>query len=358
MSSHWDDEYPPYVPVARRRALNKALAAKLKREGRQASPVEVTGGGRNLARTFWGQAWCRHLASFSDFENRLPRGRSYLRHGAVVDLQIEEGKVTALVNGTRLYTVEIRIQTLAAATWSRIRTACQGQIGSLLELLQGRLSHEVMAVVTDRRQGLLPLPGEISLGCSCPDWATMCKHVAAVLFGVGVRLDDEPELLFRLRGVEPLDLVAGDLALPGARSHDETVLEEADLAAIFGIDLETAPGNDPAPPTAPTAPTTAAPATPAAATPAPLSGPFSPTGPAIAALRGYFGLTSEEFADVLDASVASVYRWEKAPGAVRVQGKYRDKLRHLADIRTEILEGRFQGVPGSGPGRRRPTALS
>lgn len=329
MASRWND-YPPYVPVAKRKKKNESLIKKLKGEGHEPQPIVVFGKGRKIARSFWGNGWITHLESFSDYSNRLPRGRSYLRHGAVVDLQIEKGAVTALVSGSDLYRVEVSIKTLEPDRWNDIRTACSGQIGSVLELLQGKLSDEVMSVVVDRRQGLLPLPGEISLGCTCPDWAVMCKHVAAVLFGVGVRLDDEPELLFLLRGVDPQELIAGQLALPANETTDDNALDSSDLADIFGIELdETALSAEPA----------ESPAEPVAH--------FLITGPAITALRHDYGLTVEELADVLDTSVASVYRWEKSPGELRMREIYRNRLRHLADIRAEILEGRFLGVPSA-----------
>jgi uncharacterized Zn finger protein len=163
-------------------------------------PIQVAG--PVIAATFWDKAWCDNLESHSDFENRLPRGRTYVRNGSVVDLRIETGKVTALVCGSNLYRISIIIHPLAVTRWNKIKGHCSGQIGSLVELLQGRLSHGVMEIVTGRELGLFPAPGEIELTCSCLDWAEMCKHVAATLYGVGCRLDREPELLFKLRGVD------------------------------------------------------------------------------------------------------------------------------------------------------------
>ncbi len=334
MSDRWD-EFPPYVPVSERKKRNRNLGKKLNRDGKLTCPVTVAGRGRKMTRSFWGDRWCRHLESFSDYENRLPRGRSYLRHGAVLDLQIQEGLVTGLVSGTDLYNVEIDIKPLARKRWSGIRSACSGQIGSLLELLEGRLSDQVMSVVTDRAQGLLPLPGEINFQCDCPDWAVMCKHVAAVLFGIGVRLDDQPELLFTLRGVDPDELISGELALPGASGNKAddaaTSLDDGDLADIFGIDLEIAPEVKPR----------------SVPQPESASRRFIPTGAAITLLREDFGLSVEDFADVMEISMATVYRWEKSTGELKLHAAPHRKLEHLADIRTEIQEGRFKGVPGS-----------
>ena len=177
-------------------------------------PVHIEG--RSIARSFWGRRWCHHLESCSDFENRLPRGRAYVRNGSVCHLDVHAGGVDAMVVGSDLYHVVVRIRKLEQVAWKAIRAECAGRVGSVLELLQGRLSDHVLRVVTDPDRGLFPKPREITLTCDCPDWAVMCKHAAAVLYGVGSRLDNRPELLFRLRDVDVEDLVVGDMALPDA----------------------------------------------------------------------------------------------------------------------------------------------
>ena len=232
--------WAPYVPVAeRRRQAEKRLEA-LRKKGLNVQPVVIEG--RTIAKTFWGKAWCGHLESFSDFANRLPRGRTYVCNGSVCHLAVAQGEITAKVSGSELYDVKIAVKPLDAKKWADVKSRCSGRIGSLLELLQGRLSDEVMSVVADREEGLFPLPGEISMQCSCPDWATMCKHVAAVLYGVGSRLDQKPELLFLLRGVDHQELIAADAekALSGALTQGKSKrLSTAALGDVFGIDLET-----------------------------------------------------------------------------------------------------------------------
>ena len=233
----YEDRYP-YVSVARRRAQAAHRIAKMKRAGREVSPVEIAR--RTIAATFWGKAWCRNLESYSDYANRLPRGRTYVRNGSVIDLQIEAGRVRALVSGSDIYEVDIRIKPLARRRWTGIKGQCAGRIDSLIELLQGSISTSVMEVVTRRGEGLFPAPREISLGCSCPDWATMCKHVAATLYGVGARLDHVPELLFTLRGVDPAEMVAAavDRPPPGVGSRSGRALESDELSSVFGIDID------------------------------------------------------------------------------------------------------------------------
>ena len=242
--------YPPYVSVAERAAKAAKQVAALQKKGRNVSPVRLEG--RTIAATFWGKAWCQNLESYSDYENRLPRGRSYVRSGAVVDLQIEAGKVTALVQGSSLYRIEIGIHPVETALWKTIVAASSGQIDSVVELLQGKLSKGVMELISRKESGLFPMPRQIRLGCSCPDGASMCKHVAAVLYGVGARLDAQPELLFRLRGADPTELIttAAKGAVLGGKAPAKGKQLDDDLASVFGIELDL--GSTPAP--APAAP--------------------------------------------------------------------------------------------------------
>lgn len=232
-----DYGYRPYVSVGQRASEAAKASAKLAKKGEKLEPVSIEG--RKIARTFWGQAWCEHLESYSDYANRLPRGRSYLSNGLVIDLKVGRGQVRALVSGTDLYRITIDIHPLQAQRWAAIRTGCTGRIDTVVELLQGRLADDVMRVICDRKEGLFPSPGEITMKCSCPDWATMCKHVAASLYGIGARLDREPQLLFTLRGVDHLDLVsqAAGAGLAAAPAGGDA-LAESDLGALFGIELE------------------------------------------------------------------------------------------------------------------------
>ena len=242
--SYYDYGWRPYVTVAMRRRRAAQTIAKLERSGRVISPVTIEG--RKITRTFWGESWCRNLEAYSDYANRLPRGRTYARNGSVIDLQIERGRVRALVSGSSLYDVEVEIRPLARKRWGAIKSQCAGKIDSMVELLQGSISRGVMEVVTRKGQGLFPVPRDISLRCSCPDWATMCKHVAAVLYGVGARLDHEPEMLFTLRGVEPAELIAAAVTDgPTTRkSGRRRLLKTEDVSSVFGIELDAGSESD------------------------------------------------------------------------------------------------------------------
>ena len=226
-----------YVPAAARRRKSERTVVKLQRNGRTLAPVTASRGA--IAKSFWGKAWCTNLERYSDYSNRLPRGRTYLRNGSVIDLQIGTGVVNALVSGSSLYRISIRITEVAAPHWQCIARDCGRSIDSLVELLQGRLSTAVMERITRPGTGLFPSPEEISFSCSCPDSAAMCKHIAATFYGVGVRLDAQPELLFGLRKVDAKDLIAraGDGAAPTRKPGAGRILDSSKLADVFGIDL-------------------------------------------------------------------------------------------------------------------------
>ena len=231
-------EFRPYVPVAERRRQAEQKLKKLKKKGQSVAPVTIEG--RTIAKSFWGKSWCDNLERYSDYANRLPRGRTYVRNGSVVDLQIAKGEVSAFVAGSELYKIKIGIAPVKAHRWKSICRDCAGSIDSLVELLQGRLAKGVMDRVCREGDGLFPSPAEIELSCSCPDWADMCKHVAAALYGVGARLDEKPQLLFVLRGVDEGELLAGageDISLTKARPSTANVLDDSDVAALFGLEM-------------------------------------------------------------------------------------------------------------------------
>ncbi|HUF51758.1 MAG TPA: SWIM zinc finger family protein [Longimicrobiales bacterium] len=228
----------PYVPVAVRRHQAARELAALRKGGHTVAPVVIQG--RTIARTFWGKAWCTNLECYSDYANRLPRGRSYVRSGAVIHLQIEPGAVAALVRGSELYQTTVSVAAIPKTRWKAVCRDCTGAIDSLVELLQGRLSNSVMDRICQQKTGLFPAPSQIAFACSCPDGAWMCKHVAAVLYGIGARLDDQPELLFALRQVDVGDLITeASTSLPRTRKGPASgkLLETNDLAAVFGIEM-------------------------------------------------------------------------------------------------------------------------
>jgi len=234
--------FPAYIPVAERKERAAKGVAKLKKKNKDISPIVITG--NSIAKTWWGKSWNKNLESYADYSNRIGRGRSYLKNGAVLDLKITEGNINALVQGSRSkpYKVDISIKALPKDIWEDIMNQCFGKIESIEELIDGKFPKSLADFFTTKGKGLFPSPSEISLCCNCPDWATMCKHIAAVLYGVGARLDDNPELFFVLRQVNINDLISEainkktQVLLEKSKSKGRRVIEDTDIFDMFGID--------------------------------------------------------------------------------------------------------------------------
>lgn len=343
--------WKPYVSVAKRRAQAAGKMNTLKKKGLDIQPIEIAG--RKIVRTFWGQSWCSHLEAFSDYANRLPRGRTYVRNGSVCHLLISSGEIKAIVSGSELYDVKIKIDILPASKWSSVKERCSGQIGSLLELLQGRLSNSVMAVVTHRIDGLFPAPSEIKLDCSCPDWATMCKHVAAVLYGVGARLDERPELLFLLRGVDHEELISADAAVAltstdSVKQQGRMRIATSELEDLFGIEIqEEAELSGPKP--QPIASKTLAKNAPKIVDkikPTVVSSPERPpTAKAVRDLRASLELTPANFAVLVGVTAATVNNWEKKKGRLNLQPRTMKSLAAAMKLTKQQAQKQLQGLP-------------
>jgi uncharacterized Zn finger protein len=199
-----------------------------------------------MSSIWWGKSWNSNLEGYADYSNRITRGRSYVRNGALLDLQINPGEVRSLVQGTRSkpYSVTIKIKEILKSTWEKLSKASEGKLDSLPELLAGKFPKGLGELFTARGKGLFPSPKEIEFSCTCPDWASMCKHVAATLYGIGARLDKEPALFFTLRKVDVKDLVSRAVKsksrelLKKAEKKSSRVMDDTDLPGIFGIELE------------------------------------------------------------------------------------------------------------------------
>ncbi|MDL2279764.1 helix-turn-helix domain-containing protein [Desulfovibrio sp. OttesenSCG-928-G11] len=314
-----------YVSVEQKRKKAEKLVEKLRKQGQQPKPVAAFKG--RMAGTFWGKSWCDNLEAYADFENRLGRGRSYARSGCICHLDIASGTVKSQVSGSSLYTLTIRIKPLSEERWREVCARCAGQVGSLLELLQGKISRQVMEIMCDPATGIFPSPSEITFDCSCPDWASMCKHVAATLYGIGRRLDTEPDLLFVLRGVNAGDLISSGLDF--TRNTQPDALGDDDLGALFGIDLDVdapiAPPPVPGLPAKPQSPAKASTPRKVSAKAAPdacTKPPFRagrPTGAAIRRLRKLADLTPAAFARALGVSIVTLHRWEESKGVLTLR---------------------------------------
>jgi uncharacterized Zn finger protein len=240
--SYW--RYPRYVSVAEKRAKAARKLKQLRKKNPAIQPIVLEGSA--IAKTWWGKSWNLNLERYADYSNRIGRGRSYVRHGAVLDLQISAGQVNSLVQGSRSkpYAVTIKIKAITKKIWKNMKAACAGKLDSLPELLSGKFPKALGEVFTAQGRGLFPSPQEIGFDCSCPDWADMCKHVAATLYGIGTRLDDDAGLFFKLRKVKIDDLIQQTLKdqsyklLEKAGKMGPGKIAESDLSGMFGIDME------------------------------------------------------------------------------------------------------------------------
>jgi uncharacterized Zn finger protein len=240
--AYW--RYPRYVSVAEKKAKAARKLKQLRKKNPAIQPIVLEG--RAIAKTWWGKSWNLNLERYADYSNRIGRGRSYVRHGAVLDLQISAGQVKSLVQGSRAkpYMVTIKIKGIAKKIWKNMKAACAGKLDSLPELLSGKFPKTLGEAFTAQGRGLFPSPQEIGFDCSCPDWASMCKHVAATLYGIGTRLDDDAGLFFKLRKVKIDDLIQQTLKdqsyklLEKAERMGPAQIAESDLSGMFGIDME------------------------------------------------------------------------------------------------------------------------
>ncbi len=327
----------PYVSVAQQRANARRQMSKLRKQGVDVCPIAIEG--RKIASTFWGQAWCEHLEHFSDYANRLPRGKRYVRNGSVCHLEINKGEISAIVSGSELYAIKVAIKPLSKQRWKAIQQDCMGEIGSILELLQGRLSDNVMEVVTHQKTGLFPQPGDIQLDCNCPDWAHLCKHLAAVLYGVGALLDKQPELLFKLRGVDHETLVSTDITLPKGSGKRRRL--DSNVGDIFDVEFDSSDSKSGDPfDIKPAAKKKRAQARKAVKNPPvrPKTGkstrnkPFTPTSANVSRLRKRLQLNNTQFAQLIGVSGASIAAWENKGGRLNLQHRSKQALALANDL--------------------------
>lgn len=239
----WSDDFYSSMSVDELREKARKALREAEGKGRHLSPVIVPG--RTICRTWWGKAWCRNMEQYLDYENRLPRGRSYVRNGAVIDLVIGEGKVSALVQGSRSrpYEVEIRVSPLGKTKMKKVSALCSRELDSLEELVKGKFPKSLETLLTEEG-ALFPTDREIRFDCSCPDWALMCKHVAAVMYGIGVRLDENPFYFFILRGMDPEALLWHTVEdhveklLAHRDVKNDRIIDDEDMEKLFHLEEE------------------------------------------------------------------------------------------------------------------------
>ena len=193
-----------YESMAEKKENAERKLTTYQRKHPDAQPILLTG--TKIANSFWGKAWCDHLKHYADYDNRINRGRSYIKNGFVFDLTIEKGIIQGVVCGSssKLYQVDIAIDPI---TDQRFVHQIGGHIESLEALANGQFPKTLAETFLTNENGLFPNINEINFSCNCPDSAHMCKHISAVLYAVGAKLDLKPLLLFELRGIDTKALI-------------------------------------------------------------------------------------------------------------------------------------------------------
>ena len=240
--SYWNSEYYSQPTEKQLKAKVEETNKKAKKKGKTLEPVIIEG--KKIVNSWWGKAWCENLERYADYASRLPRGKRYVKSGAVVDLKIGEGVVLAKVQGTRKtpYIVEVHIDPVDEDKMQTLIDQCTKKIENLEQLVNGTFPEELKELFISQN-GLFPNPREISFSCSCPDWAVLCKHVAAVLYGIGSRFDQDPLLFFELRGIDVNRFIDTTIEnriesmLENVDKPSSRIIESNDYADLFGLKL-------------------------------------------------------------------------------------------------------------------------
>lgn len=321
------DNWPRFISASERRAMAEERLEALRSQGTVIQPVRIQG--QNGFQSVWGRAWYRHISSLRDIGKRLPHGQIYARNGSIRHLEVLSGKVQALVMGTKIYDLVLRVLPVRGSVWQDIKNVSSGRVDSVEDILQGQLPAEVMDQMLDPDKGLFPVPKELSWSCTCQEKGPVCKHVAAVLYGVGARFDQNPDDLFRWRGVRPQDLILSRLNIQKAQSeYKEHILSQEQAGDIFGLEWDNAVVV-PEPPVQ--SPETGEPKVGRSESKQEQKIPLNPpTGESVLSLRERAGLSVQEFAQRIGVSLASVYRWEKTSGELYLRSRPLKALRQLS----------------------------
>jgi uncharacterized Zn finger protein len=232
--------YKPESAADKAKKNQKSLE-KLRKTNPDISPIIISG--NLIASKWWGKAWNKNLENYADFKNRISRGKAYVKSGAVLDLKISEGKVEAIVQGnsSKPYNVTISIDKLDKRDWEKVKQLCNRKIDTLETLLLGSFPKVFDEMFSNSKNGIFPSPKEIHFKCTCPDSARMCKHIAATLYGVGSKLDEDPILFFKLRDIDFQDLLKKSMEdkmqsmLKNADKKSERAIDDAEIFDLFGV---------------------------------------------------------------------------------------------------------------------------
>ncbi len=234
-------DYGYYETKAEKRRRIGEKLERLRKTDPNIAPLTIEG--NTLAKSWWGKAWGKNLESYADYKSRLSRGKNYVKQGAILDLKIEEGKVNSKISGSgsKIYDCEIHIERLSDERLKKILEHCQNKISTLDALLTGDFSEELLELFQDKSYGLFPSPDEISFRCDCPDVANICKHVAATLYAIGTKFDDDPMFFFELRQIESENLIQKSVEkklenmLEHVGKKTSRTMDASKISDVFGL---------------------------------------------------------------------------------------------------------------------------
>lgn len=234
--------FPVYKSIGALKAECQSFLKKYEKKHPDVQPIIIEG--KKIATTWWVEAWNKNLERYSDYDNRLSRGRAYVRSGCVIDLKICEKEVIALVKGSSLYRVKVRIDPLSPSKTKTLSQKCTDKIENINALIAGNFPKEMSELFLNTKNGLFPSPREIHFACDCPDDAYMCKHVAAVLYGIGRRFDDNPLLFFKLRKININELIRNSISekisglISKFKQPSTRIIENSEICKLFGLSDE------------------------------------------------------------------------------------------------------------------------
>lgn len=232
--------FAPYQTIDELRNKNIKKKITYIKKHPDANPIVLTG---TLGKTWWGKAWNQNLERYADYANRLPRGKRYIKAESIFDFSIEQGYVKGIVagSGRTPYEVSIQIDPLSEKDWDNLQKLCGNRIESMDLLLQGKFPQELKEQFFMKDHGLFPSPKQIHIDCSCPDYAILCKHAAAILYAVSIRLDENPSLFFELRNISMNQLIKKalgeniDQLIKNSKKKSKRILDEEDIEGLFHL---------------------------------------------------------------------------------------------------------------------------
>ena len=210
---------------------------------------EVKIDGKVISSSWWGQMWCRNIENYSNIRNRLERGRTYIRQNTVKSLSISNNCAESQVQGhsKEPYRVIINIKTIEKSKYDNILNKCENSVDNLESLMTGSFPKEYQQFFTDEEYGLFPKSNEIDYNCTCLDYEKnmhMCKHIAATMYAIGNKLDNDPLIFFKLRGIDISEFSnkilkkETEFVWNNINGESNRKINSNDISFLFGVDCD------------------------------------------------------------------------------------------------------------------------